>query len=86
MNCLVQVATGSEVDMVSQNARSSEDPSVPQRKQCGGMLEETCGQERGRDYMHGRGCSMPKGCMPESLQLMDNPHQGRDTLNDCGHG
>lgn len=44
------------------------------------------GQENGREDLHGRGCSMPKGCVPESLQLMDTPAQGRDTLIDCGHG
>lgn len=86
MNCPVQVAADSEVDRVSQNARPSEEPAVPQRRPCGEMLEETCRQEDGGEDMHGRGCSMPKGCMPESLQPMDNPHQGRDALNDCGHG
>lgn len=53
---------------------------MPQHRQRGEMVEETCGQEDGRENMHGRGCSVPKGCMPESLQPMDNPHQGRDTL------
>lgn len=56
---------------------------MPQRRE---MLEETCGQEDGREGMHVRGCSMPKELIPEGLQPMDNPHQGRDTLNDCGHG
>lgn len=79
-------AADSEVVMVSQNARPPEKRTVPQRKQRGEMLEETCSQEDGREDVCVRGCSVPEKCTPEGLQPMDNPHQGTDTLNDCGRG
>lgn len=45
MNCSVQVVAGSEGDMASQNARPSEEPTLPQHRQCEEMLEETCMEE-----------------------------------------
>ena len=41
MNCPVQVAAGSEVGMVSQNALPSEEPTAPNGRQHGKLLEET---------------------------------------------
>lgn len=81
MNCPVQVAAVSEAEMLSQNARPSEDPTVPQHRQSGEMLEETYNQEDGREDVYERGCSIPKGCTPGSLQPIDDIHQGKETLN-----
>lgn len=78
MSCLVQVAAGSEAEMLSPNPRPSEDPTVPQCRQQGEMLEETYNQI---EDMYERGCSIPKGCTPGSLQPTDDICQGKEALN-----